>query len=135
MRCLIDANVILDVLSDREPFVKDSSMIWKLCETEQIGGYLSALTFADLVCVLRKELNPEGIEMVLNSLKLIFHITELNAADLSSAAALRWKDFEDALQTVTASRNKAECIITSNTKDYKQSHIKALTPQEVISAL
>ena len=135
MRCLIDANVILDVLSDREPFVKDSSMIWKLCETEQIEGYLSALTFADLVCVLRKELNPEGIEMVPNSLKVIFHITELNAADLSSAAALRWKDFEDALQTVTAARIKADCIITRNPKDFKHSEVKALTPQDMISKL
>ena len=46
MVLLIDANVILDVLMNRQDFVKDSSMIWKLCETEKAKGYVSALTFA-----------------------------------------------------------------------------------------
>ena len=33
MILLIDANILLDVLMNRQDFVKDSSMIWKLCET------------------------------------------------------------------------------------------------------
>lgn len=35
MVLLVDTNIILDVLLSRPEFVKDSSMIWKLCETEQ----------------------------------------------------------------------------------------------------
>ena len=67
MRLLIDANVILDVLQNREPHVKDSSITWKLCETRQAEGFISALTFANLVCVMRKKLNPEQIEEVLQN--------------------------------------------------------------------
>ena len=55
MVLLIDANIILDVLLNRSEFVKDSSMIWKLCETEQAKGYVSALTFANLVYIMRKQ--------------------------------------------------------------------------------
>ena len=135
MRCLIDANVLLDVLASREPFVEDSSRIWKLCETDQINGYISALTFADLVYVLRKELDPEKIENVLNSLKLIFTFTELNENDLSDASALRWNDYEDAIQSVTASRIKADCIITRNVKDFKNSSVMAFTPSEVLARI
>ena len=108
MRCLIDANVLLDVLANREPFVEDSSKIWKLCETDRINGYISTLTFADLVYVLRKELDPQKIENVLNSLKLIFTFTEMNEKDLSDAAALKWNDYKDAIQSVIASRIKAD---------------------------
>ena len=133
MRCLIDANILLDVLADRKPFVEDSSKIWKLCETGQIEGYISSLTFADLVYVLRKELNPGKIEEVLNSLKLIFSFTELSEMDLSNAAALKWKDYEDAIQSVTASRIKADYIITRNVKDYKNSAVMAYTPAELLS--
>ena len=68
MKLLIDANILLDVLQAREPHVKDSSLIWKLCETGEAEGYVSALTFANLVYVMRKELNPEGIHDVLNKL-------------------------------------------------------------------
>ena len=39
MVLLVDTNIILDVLLNRPEFVKDSSMIWKLCETEQAKGY------------------------------------------------------------------------------------------------
>ena len=34
MKLLIDANILLDVLQNRENFVRASSMVWKLCETE-----------------------------------------------------------------------------------------------------
>ena len=85
MRLLIDANVILDVLQNREPHVKDSSVIWKLCETRQAEGFISALTFANLVYIIRKELNPGQIEEVLEKLSLIFTFTELSPSDLTSA--------------------------------------------------
>ena len=44
MVLLIDTNIVLDVLLNRSEFVKDSSMVWKLCEIEQAKGYLSTLT-------------------------------------------------------------------------------------------
>lgn len=38
MKLLIDANILLDVLQMRQPHYHDSSIIWKLCETEQVKG-------------------------------------------------------------------------------------------------
>ena len=65
MRLLIDANIVFDVLLKREPYWADSSAVWKLCETEQMEGYISTLTFANLVYVMRKELEPAQIEDIL----------------------------------------------------------------------
>ena len=53
MVLLVDTNIILDVLLSRPEFVKDSSMIWKLCETEQAKGYLSTLTYVNMMYVMR----------------------------------------------------------------------------------
>lgn len=47
MVLLIDTNIILDVLLSRSDFVKESSIIWKLCETEQAKGYISTLTYSN----------------------------------------------------------------------------------------
>ena len=99
MVLLIDANIILDVLLNRPEFVKESSLVWKLCETEQAKGYISALTFANLVYIMRKQLTPEKIEDVLQRLGLIFEFADLTSADVSKAAALHWADFEDAVQS------------------------------------
>ena len=132
MVLLIDANIILDVLLNRPEFVKESSLVWKLCETEQAKGYISALTFANLVYIMRKQLTPEKIEDVLQRLGLIFEFADLTSADVSKAAALHWADFEDAVQSVTAERIHANYIITRNVRDFTKSSVMAFTPAELL---
>ena len=132
MKLMIDANIILDVLQARKPHLRDSALVWKLCETDQDTGYVSALSFANLVYVMRKELDPEGIENVFRQLQIIFHFTDLSAADITKAISLKWNDFEDALQSASAARLKADYIITRNVKDYVGSQIVALTPEEYL---
>ena len=132
MRLLIDGNVILDVLQKREPHFEDSAKIWKLCETDQVQGYVSALTFANLVYVMRKELIPEQIEDVLKGLALIFQFTELSVTDMTNAAGMKWDDFEDAIQAATAERVHAEYIITRNVRDFQKSKVVAFTPTEFL---
>lgn len=135
MRLLIDGNIILDVLQNREPHIVDSAKIWKLCETDQAEGYVSALTFSNLVYIMRKELSPEKINEVFKSLGLIFQFTDLTVSDLTKAAEQQWDDFEDALQAATAERIHADNIITRNAKDFKQSKIVAFTPTEFLARL
>lgn len=135
MKLLIDANILLDVLQNREPHVQASSVIWKLCETEKAKGYVSALTFANLVYIMRKELAPKNIEETLHALSLIFEFVDFNISDLSHAAELNWDDFEDAIQSVTAERVHADYIITRNVKDFAKSKVIAFTPSELIARL
>ena len=135
MKLLIDANILLDVLQNRENFVRASSMVWKLCETEQAKGYISALTFANLVYIMRKEMDAQRLEEVLHMLSLIFEFAELNDSDLFRAAALQWPDFEDAVQSVTAERIHADYIITRNVRDFSRSKVIAFTPDELLARL
>ena len=135
MKLLVDGNILLDVLQNREPHVIASALVWKLCETGRAKGFVSALTFANLVYVLRRELDPKKTEEVLKKLSLIFSFAELSGADLLKAACLHWNDYEDALQVVTAERLRVDFIITRNVKDFKQSKVLALTPAELLARL
>lgn len=135
MKLLIDANILLDVLQNREPHVQTSSVVWKLCETEKAKGYVSALTFANLVYIMRKELDPKRIEEILHALSLIFEFAEFNVSDLIHVAELKWDDFEDAVQSVTAERVHADYIITRNVRDFAQSKVVAFTPFELIARI
>lgn len=135
MRFLIDANIVLDVLQKREPYWKDSSVIWKLCETEQAEGYISTLTFANLMYVMRRELDPAQIRDVLDKLRLIFRFADFTAADMEKAAEMGWDDFEDAIQAATAERIMADSIITRNVRDFRNSKVIAFTPSEFIARL
>ena len=135
MKVLIDGNIILDVLQRREPHIEASSKIWKLCETDQVEGFISAFTFADLVYVIRKELTPDRIQEVLKKMALIFRFTDLSVADLTEAAEMKWNDYEDAIQSATAKRVHADCIITRNIRDYLQSTVPAYTPAEFLQRI
>ena len=135
MQLLIDENVLLDVLQNREPHVQSSSVVWKLCETEKAKGYVSALTFANLVYIMRKELEPKKIKETLDALSLIFEFSDFNVSDLTHAAELEWDDFEDALQSVTAERVHADYIITRNVRDFTKSKVVAFTPSELIARI
>ncbi len=133
MRLLIDGNILLDVLQKRAPYYDDSAKIWKMCETNLAEGHVSVLTFANLVYVMRKELDAEGIGNILKRLSLIFTFDDLNALDISTAADMQGDDFEDAVQTATAKRIHADYIITRNVKDFKKSNVMALTPSEFLA--
>lgn len=135
MKLLIDANILLDVLQKREPHFHNSSLIWKLCETDSVEGYVSSLTFANLIYVMRKELDPNKIENVLQQLKLIFQFTDLSVTDITKAANLKWDDFEAAIQSAIAERIHADYIITRNVRDFNKSRITAFTPEEYLSRI
>ena len=132
MTLLIDANIILDVLQNREGFVKDSAMVWKLCETEQAKGYISTLSFANIIYILRKELTPDKIEEVYHKLCLIFEFADFNSATLLKAVEMNWKDFEDAVQSATAEQIHADYIITRNVRDFTKGKVVAFTPTELL---
>lgn len=132
---LIDANIILDVLMNRKDFVNDSSLIWKYCEVGKAKGYVSALTFANLVYVMRKQLAPQQIDQLLGKLNLIFEVADLTSAALTKAANMQWKDFEDAIQSATAEIVHADYIITRNTKDFEKSCVEAVTPTKMLEML
>ena len=133
MRLLIDASILLDVLQNRQPHVRDSATVWKLCETSQDIGYVTALSFANLVYVMRKELDAERIRDVYKKMELIFRFTELSTADLTKAIDMGWDDYEDSLQCAAAERVKADYIITRNVKDFRNSNVLALTPAEYLA--
>ena len=132
MKLMIDTNVLLDVLLDRKPYSDDSAIVWRLCEIKEVDGFISSLSFANIVYVLRKSINKESIMSMITDLSLIFRFEDLNQGDLYGAAACKWDDYEDAVQFATALRIKADCIITRNKADYKDSIIPVMTPKDFL---
>lgn len=135
MVLLIDANILLDVLMDRKEFVNDSSLIWKLCETGKAKGYISTLTIANLIYIMRKQLTPGKIDETINLLRMIFEFTDLTVSDINLAAKMEWNDFEDAVQSATAQRVHADYLITRNVRDFTRSKIPAFTPAELLARI
>lgn len=57
MRLMIDTNIFLDVLAEREPFFKDSKAVLDLCENKRVQGFLSASSATDIFYLIRRQLH------------------------------------------------------------------------------
>ncbi len=132
MRVLVDTNVILDVLCDRKDFVADSLRVFQCCEAGRLDGYISALSIPNIVYIMRRELERDRIKEVLLTLTAIFSIVELREGDLLKAAELPVADYEDAIQSVGASRIQADYIVIRNVRDFTNSPTPAITPVDLL---
>ncbi|MBQ4419807.1 MAG: PIN domain-containing protein, partial [Synergistaceae bacterium] len=128
-----DTNILLDVLTEREPFYDISAIIWHKFACKEFSGCISSLSFANMVYNMRKKLTPESIEILAVRMSDIFEFVDLNRLDIIQASKMRWKDFEDALQSVAAERIKADYIITRNIKDFDNSNVRALSPEDFLN--
>ena len=135
MKLLIDSNVVLDVLQNRHPNYETSYKVLVMCYDKKLLGYISTLTFANIVYIMRKKLNSDKVVELLEYLNPIFDFVDFKKSDIEQAAAMKWKDFEDAIQYLAATQVKAQYIITRNLKDFSLSEIPAITPDVLLEIL
>jgi predicted nucleic acid-binding protein len=136
MKVFIDSNVVLDVLLKQAPFYNDSFVIFQLADSKHISGSLAAVSLTNIFYLLKKT-KKESVEIyqIMDKLTALFTVAPVIETTITNALALRWKDFEDAVQFVTAKENGAEFIITRNKDDYTASDILCMTPTEFITYL
>ena len=132
MKLLIDTNVIIDYLADRASFAEHSEKIIELCADGEVKGFLSASSVTDIYYILRKTLGKQKAREGLRALLDAVNIADVGRKDLLGAMELEMADFEDALVSVCAKRNKAAYIVTRNVKDFSGSSVEAITPKDLL---
>ena len=98
MRILFDTHIILDVLLNRDPFVKQSAKLVSSVENHYIEGYLCATTITTLDYLITKATNRKNAKSAILKLLNIFKISEVNSTVLKLSINSEFKDFEDAVQ-------------------------------------
>jgi len=118
MKVLIDTNIVLDLLLEREPFVEDAITLFERVEAGQIQGYIAATTITNIFYILRK---AQGREAALQAVSRIATGLEICAVDrptIIQALASNLKDFEDGIQFACAVLNQLDAITTRDTSDF-----------------
>ena len=130
MRVLIDTNVILDILQNRQPFFKDSYNAVQFA-LKKCSVYISATTVTDAVYITRKAFNNSlDQKKALTEFFSQFRVCAVKNKQLKQAFSSSMSDFEDAVQVYCAKSHHVSYIITRNTKDYKLSPVKAIEPAD-----
>ncbi len=130
---LLDTDVILDFFFDRKPYSEHSATILSLFELNKIKGYITPIILSDIYYLLRQTASHDK---VIEKLSQLLNITEILSIDRNSillALNSKFKDFEDALQNYSAEINgNISIIITRNLKDYKNSSLSVMSPENYL---
>ena len=132
-KIFIDTNIVLDLLSRREPFYEESAELFSLADRKIIELSISSLTIANTGYTLLRQINSEKTKEILRKLRLIVNILPLD--DKIIGLALNddsFNDFEDGLQYFTAIENNQNLIITRNLKDFKASKLPVMTAKQFL---
>ena len=134
MKSLIDTNVIIDALQDRDAFARDAEFV--VLQAYEYEGCVVATSVTDIYYIQHryyhdKQKTKKSLEKILK----LYEIIDVTEADCRNALRSGIPDFEDAVMVEAAKRNDVDCIVTRNTKDFKNSDIKTYTPLEFLQLL
>jgi predicted nucleic acid-binding protein len=133
-KAFIDTDVILDLMIAREPYALDAARIFLLSEKKEISICTSGLVFSNAYYILQKLGPHKKVVEKLTQLSRLVEIIGLSKLAVMQALESEFSDFDDALQHYAALSENVKIIITRNTKDYKNSEIAVLTPDQYLKS-
>ena len=128
----VDTDVILDILQERHPFHVDAQALFILFENGVLKGFVSPLIFANLFYILRKDNGSKIAIASLLNLRMLLKIVNIGEKTINLALSSHFSDFEDAIQYFSALDCGADCLVTRNKKDYKNTEIPVFLPGELL---
>jgi len=135
-KIFIDTNIVIDLLSRREPFFEEAATLFSLADKNKIELAISSLTIANTSYTLLRQMDSDKAKSILRKLRLILKVLPLD--DKIVGLALNdetFSDFEDGLQYFTAIENGQELIITRDLKGFKKSKLPTMTAKQFIKTI
>ena len=135
MKVLIDSNVALDMLLERDTSYDPALEVFSLAKGG-FGVFVSASTITDIYYIIRKL--KKSRDIALESIKNLIAMVDVAAVtdnEIRLAVNLDWHDFEDAVQYATGESIAVDYIVTRNKKDFASATLPVVSPDELLVLL
>ncbi len=132
----LDTNILVDLVAKRNFFVDNAVTIFNYCKNNNIEMFTTSHSIATLHYIAKKTVDEKELRSIIEDLLDTISIIGVDEYILRKSIKSSHKDFEDAIQIVSAqSINDMYCIITRDLKDYKNAEINVFTPDEFLNKL
>ena len=132
---LVDINILLDVLQKREPFFETSARLLSLIEIGKVKGFVASHSITTLFYLIKKDRSSTEARTIITTLLQFMKVAAVSHSTIEQALNLDYRDFEDAVQMISAVQCKADCLITRNIKDYQPPLLSVLKPVDFLATL
>jgi predicted nucleic acid-binding protein len=135
-KVFIDSDVILDLLSKRQPFYPAAAELFTLGDYGRLDLFTSSLVFSNVFYILRKTVGNDKVKELLRKLRILIKIIPIVEKNIDMALNSSFADFEDAIQYFSSSAFGIDIIVTRNTKDYRNNEeLLIQNPEEFINTI
>ncbi len=131
-KILVDTNIVLDLLGERQKFLIEAQELFTLSDKNKVKLYVSSLTFANTYYILSQQMKMNNVRKILRKFKVLVEVLPMDDKIIDLSLVSDFKDFEDAIQYHTAIENEINIIITRNLKDFKTARIPVITAKEYL---
>ena len=135
MKVLIDLNVVLDVILQRQPWLNPSQAIWDANCGGRIYGYLVATSLTNLFYIARRVIGSDQARLAVGTCLQSFSILGVDESVLQRADALPGVDFEDNVQLAAAESSQMDVIVTRDPQGFAGAPMPVLAPDEFLVQL
>ncbi len=135
MKVLLDTNVVLDFLLEREPFASDAMKIIAAIERGQIEGYLCPTSVTTLHYLIARASSVKKADGTIRKLLKLFRISRIDRTILLEATEKNGVDYEDSVIYTSALHSAVDAIVTRDKKGFKRSTVPTFTPAEFLVKL
>ena len=133
MRYLVDTNVFIDLLTDREPFGEDAEIFFKQANLHHDPIYMCGMSLRDIEYHVHRNSKDAKLarRVTLQAYEACTKVVDASADAYITAIYEDITDYEDAVIMTTAELEMCDLIISNNKKDFKKSKVPCLTPKEI----
>lgn len=135
MKLLLDTNVLIDFIAQRQPFARD---VRTLCVAKAFGDvqlWVSVQSYADAYYVLRKSASEPDVKRALLATLEFFTPCSTYAEDLQGALDSDWHDVEDYLIAHASKHINAHAMVTRDAEMIAKCPIRAMTSADAVRYL
>jgi predicted nucleic acid-binding protein len=134
-KIFVDSDTLLDVLLNREPFLKSAQVLLELGFEKPKELCTSALIIANVHYMVTKAFSKTVAKEQLTILAQILTVLPFDEPDIILALKSEHVDFEDTVQYHIAKKSECDLIISRNTKHYKKFDIPVLTAEQFLRTI
>lgn len=114
-KLLLDTNVVIDFIGQREPFFEDTKKLMLCGRVGEFSLWVASSQVTDIIFIMtsggKKSKVPETLEK-LRALRTFVNVFAVTDADIDKMLAASWPDPEDGLLIDLALKMRADAIIT-----------------------
>ncbi len=136
MRLLVDTNVFLDLILQRENY-RIALEFFAWCREHRNQTYVTSMSFRDIEYVVMKKVHnrKRANSILMEVYSICSKVIGISADSTINSIYEDYKDFEDELIIQTAQESMLDAIITNNAKDFEDCGFPVFSPKEIMDSI